>query len=74
MARTAGSWVGLGCPACADQGTQGAIALAELVRPTGDACEVVPLPGSNGLAARARELVRDGDTLLEAVADLVPGS
>lgn len=74
MARTTGSWVGLGCPACADQGTQGAIALAELVRPTGDACEVVPLPGSNGLAARALELVRDGDTLLEAVADLVPGS
>lgn len=68
------SWVGLGCPACADQGTQGVIPLAELVRPAGNGCEVVPLPGSNGLAARALELVRQGDTLLEAVADLVRAS
>ncbi|MBX3466853.1 MAG: hypothetical protein KF878_08140 [Planctomycetes bacterium] len=63
-------WVGLGCPACADQGAQGVLALAELMRPGPDG-QLSPAPGSTPLAARALELVRQGDTPVDAVADLL---
>lgn len=63
-------WVGLGCPACADQGTSGVLTLTELMRP-GPAGELLPLPGSTPLAARALQLVREGDAPLEALADLL---
>lgn len=64
-------WVGLGCPACADQGTQGVIPLAELLRP-GPGGELVALPGSVPLGTRALDLARQGDVPLDAVADLAP--
>lgn len=63
-------WAGLGCPACADQGTDGVLALAELVR-LGPAGQLVPLADSTPLARRALELATAGDAPLEALADLL---
>lgn len=65
------SWIGLGCPACADGGTDGSLVLAELLRmrPSGG---LEPLAGSTDLVTRARDLVRGGDVPLAAVADLLP--
>ncbi|MCO5165205.1 MAG: Flp pilus assembly complex ATPase component TadA [Planctomycetes bacterium] len=65
-------WVGLGCPACADQGTRGVLALAELVRPGPEG--LVPVADSAPLVARALELVRQGDAPVEALADLLAGA
>ncbi len=63
-------WVGLGCPACADQGTDGVLAIAELARPGPDGA-LVPLADSIPLARRALDLAREGDAPLDSVADLV---
>jgi type IV pilus assembly protein PilB len=62
--------IGLGCPACADQGTAGAVPLAELVRP-GPSGDLVALPGSTTLAARALDLVAQGEVPYEHVVDLL---
>ncbi|MDC3379383.1 ATPase, T2SS/T4P/T4SS family, partial [Planctomycetota bacterium] len=60
--------IGIGCPACAETGRMGTVALAELVRPGPDGA-LAPFPGATPLAERARELVRAGDIPLEAVSD-----
>jgi type II secretory ATPase GspE/PulE/Tfp pilus assembly ATPase PilB-like protein len=56
-------WTGIGCPACADQGTRGRLALAELTVPSG--------PCGPTLAEQARDLLRAGEVTLEAVGDLI---
>jgi type IV pilus assembly protein PilB len=63
--------VGLGCAACADQGTSGPLPLAELVRPKGAGVE--PVPETSTLAERVRIRVEAGDVQPELVSDLLVG-
>jgi type IV pilus assembly protein PilB len=65
------SYVGLGCAACADQGTAEPLPLAELVRPYDQGTQ--PFTGTAPLAERVRLLVEAGDVQPEAVSDLLGG-
>ena len=63
--------VGLGCAACAEQGTVGSVALAELVAPAPSGAGVRPVGGSKLLTHRAHELVASGAVSLAGVKDLL---
>lgn len=72
VARGEAGFIGLGCAACADQGTIEPLPLAEIVRPAPGG-GVSPLAGTSLLVSRALDLVRSGDVQREAVSDLLRG-
>lgn len=62
------SWIGLGCAACADQGTEGTLPLAELLEP--DPSGLVPCAGTRRLTDLGADLVARGEVRVEALGDL----